>query len=306
LKTLIWYLPRIHFKEQKVSSALQTSRYVYVFQREYATVDPALVDYVGTDEATTCGGIVIRNRKSRMTCVAHMDFTNIVDGGFKQMMSQLVGPDLDTEFDVHVIGAFEDFSPQQANGGKEKDGYSFSLCAKIVETLLKRPEKFHIQTLFVLGRNTQLDFERHARPIFTGFLVETANGSVTPACFDRSSRCPDDIVRRIRLSAAYEDLAWDGKLLDTYDTVNDKFVIAPCCWTRCQKQIAKTLQKLSDREILFACSTSPFAEASDFVENEQRKWEYLIKYPEWEKSFPQKKPRVFERTADGSWKKCSV
>nr|GMC84568.1 protein N-terminal asparagine amidohydrolase [Ipomoea batatas] len=32
-------------------------KWVYIFQREYATVDPSLVDLVGTDEATTCVGL---------------------------------------------------------------------------------------------------------------------------------------------------------------------------------------------------------------------------------------------------------
>lgn len=39
-------------------------KFVYVFQREYATVDPAFVELVGTDELTTCVGLVIRNQKN--------------------------------------------------------------------------------------------------------------------------------------------------------------------------------------------------------------------------------------------------
>jgi protein N-terminal asparagine amidohydrolase len=62
------------------------------------------------------------------------------------------------------------------------------------------------------------------------FQVETATGTVIPACFDRSSRCPDEIVRRIRVSASYEDTSWNGKLLATYDTATDCFKIAPCSW----------------------------------------------------------------------------
>ncbi|KAM7265151.1 hypothetical protein ACFE04_002834 [Oxalis oulophora] len=301
-------------KQQPIISQSHDHKYVYVFQREYATVHPSLVHYVATDEATTCVGIVIRNRITRLTSIAHMDFQQIVDAGFTQMMSQLLQPhnnnnnthsDFDFDYDVHLIGAFQDVSPQQQPNNAEKiHGYSFSLCAKIIATLLNRPDKFHIQTLFVLAHNTQFDHQGHARPIFTGFMIETATGSITPACFDRSSRCPDEIVRRIRVTAAYEDHSWDGKLLETYDTVNDRFVIAPCTWTKRQKRIAKALQQLSDREILFSCSTSPFAEASDFVENERRKWDYLIKHPDWEESFPQKLPRVFERTPSGGWKRC--
>ncbi|GAV78251.1 hypothetical protein CFOL_v3_21719 [Cephalotus follicularis] len=296
-------------KARKVEVSTQ-GRFVYIFQREYATVDPSLVDFVGTDEATTCVGIVIRNRKSGMTSVAHMDFPKIVEFGFTQMLSGLVDQNFDVEFDVHILGAFEDLSTKHSNGviisehDLKNDGYSFPLCAKIVETLQKRQEKFHVQTLFVLGHNTQWDSQGNAYPIFNGLLVETATGSLNPANFDGTSRCPDEIVRRIRVCASYEDNSWDGKLLETYDTHNDRFVVAPCCWTIRQRQIAMAFQHLSDADILFTCSTSPSAEGPDFVDNSRRQWNYLIQHPDWRYSFPMRRPRVFERTADGGWKRC--
>lgn len=66
--------------------------------------------------------------------------------------------------------------------------------------------------------------------VFYFFKVEPSTGYVFPACFDRTSRCPDEIVRRIRVTACNGDPSWKGKLLDTYDTLTDKFTIAPCCW----------------------------------------------------------------------------
>ncbi|KAK7824639.1 hypothetical protein CFP56_034232 [Quercus suber] len=60
--------------------------------------------------------------------------------------------------------------------------------------------------------------------------VQASTGLVTPACFDRTSRCLDEIVRRIRVTASYEDPSWSGKLLETYDTQTDQFRIASCCW----------------------------------------------------------------------------
>lgn len=58
------------------------------------------VKYVGTDEATTCVGLVIRNRSTGMTSVAHMDFPRVVDGALSQMLSLIVDRDCDAEFDV--------------------------------------------------------------------------------------------------------------------------------------------------------------------------------------------------------------
>uniref|UniRef100_M8B884 Protein N-terminal asparagine amidohydrolase n=1 Tax=Aegilops tauschii TaxID=37682 RepID=M8B884_AEGTA len=94
--------------ERTVPSGPEGPRHVYVFQREYATVDPARVELVGTDEMTTCVGVAIRNNKTGMTSISHMDFPKIVEGGFKQML-ELLGDD-DEPFDV---GLFSRISPSK-------------------------------------------------------------------------------------------------------------------------------------------------------------------------------------------------
>ncbi|XP_061359832.1 protein N-terminal asparagine amidohydrolase isoform X2 [Gastrolobium bilobum] len=300
--------------ERKFSVSEESSperpKWVYIFQREYATVDPVFVDFVGTDEATTCVGLVIRNQRNGMTSVAHMDSPEIVEMGLSQMLSLLVEGSLEAEFDVHLIGGYEDISLQHANGSTvseshtDLDGYSFPLCSKIVHTLWAREEKFHIQTICVLGHNTRRDSDGNAFPFLNGFMVETKTGIVIPASFDRSSRCPDEIVRRIRVSTSYDDSSWNGKLLETYDSVTDRFKIAPCLWTLRQYDIALSLQHYSDSEILSICSTSPTAEGPDFVDNLRRKWNYLIEHPHWIETFPKKQPRIFSRSSDGRWRRC--
>lgn len=62
---------------------------------------------------------------------------------------------------------------QNANGGDyaKPEGHSFPLCCKLVETLQKRRENFHIKTLFILGHNTKLDAQANTCPIFNGCLV---------------------------------------------------------------------------------------------------------------------------------------
>ncbi|XP_022765602.1 protein N-terminal asparagine amidohydrolase isoform X2 [Durio zibethinus] len=226
--------------DSELTTSSNNPKYVYLFQREYATVDPALVH--------------------------HANDSTISEGNARV------------------------------------DGFSFPLCRKIVETMQKRQENFHVQTLCVLGHNTKRDSQRNAYPIFNGFLVEPSSGSLIPARFDRTLRCPDEIVRRLRVSASYEDSSLHGKLLDTYDTKTDRIVIAPCSWTRRLVNFVLSLQSLSDSEILARHSTSPSAEGPDFVDNERRVWNYLIKHPDWKTTFPMRQPRVFERTDEGGWK----
>ncbi|CAA7050589.1 unnamed protein product [Microthlaspi erraticum] len=288
---------------ERDSESSQKDRYVYIFQREYAVVNPAFVDFVGTDESTTCVGLVIRNRRSGFTSIAHMDSPKVVDLGINQMLSLLLEDDVDAELDVHMVGGYEDVDIKNGDY-TEPEGHSFPLCCKLVETLQKRRENFHIKTMFILGHNTKLDAQANTCPIFNGCLVNTSTGSVSPASFNRTSRCPDEIVRRVRVSASFEDSSWNGKLIDTYDTKTDRFIIAPCRWTMRLIRIVWQLNQLPDEEILTNCSTSPSAEGPDFIDNERRIWDYLLKYPEWSKTFPRRQPRVFERTVNGQWSKC--
>ncbi|CAA6661606.1 unnamed protein product [Spirodela intermedia] len=274
--------------ERKLSSVSEDStaersvppfKHVYVFQREYATVDPGLVELAGTDEATTCVGFVIRNRDSGMISIAHLDSARVVDLGLDQMLSSLVHGEVGV-LDVHLIGGFQD-AP-----------YS-------------RSEQFHIKTLCVLGHNTKRDSHGNSFPIISGFLVDTSSGSVMPASFDRSSRCPDEIVRRVRVTVSSGDPRWKGKLMDTYDTSCDRFLIAPCSWSLGWAPFASELLQLPDSEILSQCSTSPLAESPDFVDNERRVFNYLIENPGWRLTFYKGRPRIFERAPSVGWTRRS-
>ncbi|KAI4333188.1 hypothetical protein L6164_018026 [Bauhinia variegata] len=119
-------------------------------------------------------------RESR-TSLAHMDSPNIVDMGISQMLSLLIDHSLETELEVHLIGSFEDVSQKRPNGSTisqsrgDLDGYSFPLCAKIIQTLWAREEKFHIKTMCVLGHNTRRDSDGNAYPIFNGFGVSSCS-----------------------------------------------------------------------------------------------------------------------------------
>eukprot|EP01018_Ginkgo_biloba_P032962 Gb_29965 [translate_table: standard] len=233
-----------------------STKFVYVFQREYSTVDPTLVELVGTDEATTCVGLVIRNRKSGMTSVAHFDSTECVKWGLQQMLSSVLCNESDNDLDVHFIGAYDDTrdtscrkdfesdnSPASETHGRDGDmltqksdeklvmnGYSWPLCSRIVEILQSMHYNFHIQTLCILNHNTVAGPNGFACPAIRGFVVNTISGAVVPASFDKSAKCPDEVVRRVRISVSSENPIWQGRLLEAYDTRSDRFIIAPCKW----------------------------------------------------------------------------
>ena len=91
---------------------------------------------------------------------------------------------------------------------------------------------FWQKLLYCLLVNNYMHFETFKWDIWllTSFQAETTIGIIIPAIFDRTSRCPDEIVRRIWVSMSYEDANWNGKLLETYDCGIDYFKISPCRW----------------------------------------------------------------------------
>ncbi|KAJ1703426.1 hypothetical protein LUZ63_003205 [Rhynchospora breviuscula] len=289
--------------ERIISDSGAHMKHVYVFQREFATVDPAVVQIVGTDEATTCVGLVIRNRNNGLTSVSHMDFPEVVDQGLNQMVQSINNPE--AILDVFVVGGFDD-SPNKNRRGRQtqKEGYSHPLCHKIIVSLLKRPEKFHLLLLFVLGHNTKGDSHGNQIPIFGGLLLETSTGQVFPACFENHARSPDEIVRRLLVSVSNDDLNLRGKLLDIYDTRHDIFTIPCVQWSMFWSELAYETAQVSDEEFLLQFSTSPFAEPPHFVQCQRRIGRYVIDHPDWRYTFPGGKPRVFQRNDDGTWFKC--
>ncbi|KAF9607315.1 hypothetical protein IFM89_033903 [Coptis chinensis] len=118
-------------------------------------------------------------------------------------------------------------------------GHSFPLWSKLLQALKNRRERFHIQTLFVLGHNTGIDSDGYSYPIIHG-LVKTCTGTISPANFDRTSRCPNEIVKRIR----WRTSRW--------------------------KYIVFSLQQLSIHKSSLDVLPAPLVEGPDFVDNEKK------------------------------------
>ncbi|GAQ80458.1 hypothetical protein KFL_000540330 [Klebsormidium nitens] len=93
-------------------------RTVYVFQRERATVLPAFVDVVGTDEMTTCIAVALRDPETGRTSVAHIDGEDCIKSGIAAMllsMEPVNGP-----LELHLVGGYDDSDEgddEDATGG---------------------------------------------------------------------------------------------------------------------------------------------------------------------------------------------
>ncbi|EFJ05551.1 hypothetical protein SELMODRAFT_431469 [Selaginella moellendorffii] len=156
-----------------------TPRFVCVLQKEFATATPEFVDFVGTDDATTCVGVGIRDPKSGLTSIGHLDFAGCVKEGLAQMLSSLF-PDKDTILEVHMAGAYDDSIDMELR--EDEMGHSWPLCLELVEELQALPYKLEIRTLCILRHNTVTSDGGYPCPAVRGFAVSKDRNKVWTLC----------------------------------------------------------------------------------------------------------------------------
>ncbi|XP_024522812.1 protein N-terminal asparagine amidohydrolase [Selaginella moellendorffii] len=271
-----------------------TPRFVCVLQKEFATATPEFVDFVGTDDATTCVGVGIRDPKSGLTSIGHLDFAGCVKEGLAQMLSSLF-PDKDTILEVHMAGAYDDSIDMELR--EDEMGHSWPLCLELVEELQALPYKLEIRTLCILRHNTVTSDGGYPCPAVRGFAIETKSGRCVPASFSADASGPDEIIRALSMLAGPA-----SRLRSPYDTESDTFSIKPFQWSRGWKMLAAQSLALSDAELLQTRSTSPHAESPSFVTSIRRMDAYIYNHPDWEHAFPNRESRRFVRDpGTGRW-----
>ncbi|EFJ05550.1 hypothetical protein SELMODRAFT_431467 [Selaginella moellendorffii] len=268
---LAWLLghPTLVADALKASPAIEikqssTPRFVCVLQKEFATAIPALVDFVGTDDATTCVGVQIRTvRMLQVGCVKE---------GLVQMLSSLF-PDKDTILEVHMAGAYDDSIEMGLR--EDEMGHSWPLCLELVEEL---------QALLTSWKSGRFAFSGITLSQAMG--IETKSGRCFPASFSADARGPDEIIRALLMLAGPAT-----RLRLPYDTESDTFSIKPFQWSRGWKMLAAQSLALSDAELLQTRSTSPHAESPSFVTSIRRMDTYIYNHPDWEHAFPNRESR---------------
>eukprot|EP01100_Stratorugosa_tubuloviscum_P005026 TRINITY_DN2286_c0_g1_i1.p1 TRINITY_DN2286_c0_g1~~TRINITY_DN2286_c0_g1_i1.p1 ORF type:complete len:329 (-),score=100.43 TRINITY_DN2286_c0_g1_i1:56-1042(-) len=183
----------INFAKQTVRTIEGTScRILYIFQHEYALVDSSNIDIIGSNDATTCINIVVRENKTSKTLVAHYD------GSHPQQLAHLIFDSFDSNaiLDIHLVGAFLD-----EKGTSLKD--TKKLLAALTISGPSTQQKI-IRTACILEANTtKNDFdptlENDTKSIIIGIGVNTIDGSIFPANF--VDRTPGIMLRRLRCFA---------------------------------------------------------------------------------------------------------
>jgi hypothetical protein len=175
-------------------------------QGECATADERFVDVIGSDGATTCALVAMRDGTSGLSSFAHLDGHNTTVL-IEAMVSQLgsAGTGSLPPLELHLVGAYED-----------EEGVGSALIQSIVHVLASLDQSLKLKTACFGARNTTWSKSGAAIPIIGGFCTELRTGAIFRAAYSHRSHC--EIVRSLPGRDASH--SW-------YNTEEDEIAIAP-------------------------------------------------------------------------------
>lgn len=169
---------------------IETENVLFVAQKEYAIVksDDTLFKLIGTDDATTCHIIVMKNKEESTTLVAHIDSADCFES-LSQMVLEVVGNCLlNTEFyiELSIFGGYSD--ERQTSEPLTLDLLQFYHQCRV---------KFKLNNMCVgLANTTRKKGINY--PVIYGIAVDLHSNSIFPASFPLNTRGPQLPLRSSR------------------------------------------------------------------------------------------------------------
>ena len=272
---------------------------VYVGQREVAFLDSNQdfgLNYLGSEDATTCHIIVLQNSRTKLTALAHLD--SVKSKGLDRVCKKLCSENSNDEIIVHVFGGYED-----------ENQTSEELSLKFFKYLIRSDFHFALGYCVIGQFNTSFGDEtskaKYPRPIIYGIAVQIDTGEIYPAEFPDHG--PDGQLRHVRLSfrqfESYEEYHEAKDYLDEdFDEKSGIFTIKPFGFGRSPD--LNFIAKASDKFILENMSTSPKVEPKHFCSEIRCAVKLILDHPNPEISlFKNNLPRKYEYSkSEQKWK----
>jgi len=169
---------------------ITTENVLFVAQKEYAIVktDDSLFKVTGTDDATTCHIVVMKNEEESTICVAHIDSADCFES-LSQMVLEVVGNcSLNTDFyiELSIFGGYCD----------ERET-SESLTLDLLQFYHSCRVKFKLHNMCVGSANTTRK-KGINYPIIYGIAVDLRSNLIFPASFPLNIRGPQLPLRSSR------------------------------------------------------------------------------------------------------------
>ncbi|VEN52729.1 unnamed protein product [Callosobruchus maculatus] len=140
---------------------------LYIMQREYAAVAPKneIVNILGSDDATTCIIIIVRDSHSGSTALAHLDNPPGAGKAIEEIIEKLQHlPDAYSKYDMYLVGGYQD--PR---------GLSDQLFEEIFKTVQKLPQEIHLK-LACIGETNTVVKNRIPWPKIYGVAIKIDTG----------------------------------------------------------------------------------------------------------------------------------
>uniref|UniRef100_UPI0035902EDD protein N-terminal asparagine amidohydrolase-like isoform X2 n=1 Tax=Myxine glutinosa TaxID=7769 RepID=UPI0035902EDD len=260
---------------------VQMQGLLYVHQREIAACPPgdAAVTLLGSDDATTCHLLVLKDRGSGALCLAHCDGSDVTWGvrHMVEAVRSLAGTACE-RLELHIIGGFAD-----------RAGVSDRLTHDIIGEFVQQKEDVHLLTFCASELNTILR-SGVQHPAIYGIAVDVRTGNLFPARFP--DRGPDSVLRSARIFSC-------NTMEDVYSAEHGELHVGPYHWEPWNDAIFWLSQP--DYVLLKHLSTSPAVEPPDFVSRLRDQLRFRLEHPTPQKLFPHGKSRIYRRNGEGLW-----
>jgi len=264
---------------------------IYVGQKEAAILTPGdRMDMLGSEDATTCHIVIVRDVETGVTGLAHLDNDEPNDfltlerevrdrKGVKKMTREL---EESLEYEVSLLGGYED-----------ENETSEDITEMLLSVMQGLKARF-ILKLACIGTINTIVKEGVPWPRIYGGGVLVDTGEVFSATF--SYHGPDTDIRSLRLHSR-QTLG----LSNIYHPDSDKLIIHPFSYQPVV-DAHLWLQK-TDEFLLRYCSTSPKVEPPNFCDHIRANFRRMISDPQPMKTlFVGNQPRIYARNSlTGQW-----
>ncbi|XP_029432041.1 protein N-terminal asparagine amidohydrolase [Rhinatrema bivittatum] len=259
--------------------------FLYVQQREFAVTAPndSSVYVLGSDDATTCHLVVLRDTGSGATCLTHCDGSDteaevsVILGSVKSFSSKPA----DGRLEVHLVGGFND-----------DKGLSQNLTSDLLRAFDNQQDEIHLVTFCVTELNDMVKNGFHF-PVIYGIGVNVRTAEIFSASIQDHG--PDENIRSARMLAG-------GAMISLYDAKTEQLYVGPYHWM--PFPFVNFWLEQEDEQLLKNLSTSPLAEPPHFVSHIRATLTFLQEHPFPGNSlFADKKPRVYKKNKEGLWER---
>ena len=285
---------------------------LYVQQGEMGITCPKdkSIQYIGSSDATTCHLLIIRDRETGVSGVAHIDdvksdhlnkfidkITNLVKIRLNTRDNESSHADEKQKCDMSKTRDNQPLELYIVGGYQDERGMSEDLSMNLIKYLIHSRQQFALKILAIGAINTTFvdGEEPHNAPILYGAAIQLSTGRVFPANFPY--RGPDETIRHLRLSFCGRK---DG-YVDPYNPETGELVVSAFN-VNAHNENLEYYMELPDETFLQFMSTSPKVEPPHFVENQKKIFRTAIENPNLYKDiFPGHSDRIWTFHKDRGW-----